>query len=272
MPAVIADKKSVHIARVLASDEVRDLALIKVDQIPAEASPIGLGDSSALQVGSDVHAIGHPEGAQWTYTRGFVSQLRPSFEWKYTDGTQHKANVIQTQTPIAPGNSGGPLLDDEGKLVGVNSFSKAEGGMLNYAVASDEVSAFLTEVDNKARPSTVQSECKNRVINDGFDARYPQYATITRFDRNCDGQADADILISKDRSSPIYLIVDSQFIGKIDQVVVDEDRDRKWDVSYYDRNNDGNFDLIGYHPDGSLTASRYEEVRPPLTYVQVTSR
>jgi S1-C subfamily serine protease len=108
---VAAGKKSAHVASVVATDHKRDLALIKVDRIPPEAHPIVVGDSTRLQVGSDVHAIGHPEGQFWTYTRGFVSQIRPNFEW-----LGHKADVIQTQTPIAPGSSGGPLLDNDGKL------------------------------------------------------------------------------------------------------------------------------------------------------------
>ena len=57
---------------------------------------------SEAQVGADVHAIGHPQGQTWTYTKGLISQVRPDYQWG-----PHKADVIQTQTPINPGNSGG---------------------------------------------------------------------------------------------------------------------------------------------------------------------
>jgi Trypsin-like peptidase domain len=262
---VAAGKKSAHVASVVATDHKRDLTLIKVDRIPSEAHPIVVGDSTRLQVGSDVHAIGHPEGQFWTYTRGFVSQIRPSFEW-----LGHKADVIQTQTPIAPGSSGGPLIDNNGKLVGVNAFLQKGEGFLNYAVASDEVSAFMAHALNpNARP---KSSCQTKVIWDGFDKRYPMYTRITSFDRNCDGKADAEILVPKNQTSPIYLIIDSRFSGHVDEVILDTNRDSKWDISYYDTNGDGNFDLVGYHDDGSLTASRYEQLKPPLSYVQVTSR
>jgi len=269
MADVEARRKSIHVARVLATDEMRDLALIKVDRVPPEAHPIVVGDSSTLQVGADVHAIGHPEGAQWTYTRGFVSQIRPGFEW-----LGHKADVIQTQTPIAPGSSGGPLLDNDGKLVGVNSFLNKAEGFLNYAVASNEVTAFMNESRQTkvSGGSPPQSECETKVISDGFDSRFPQYTRIIRYDRNCDGKADADILIPKNQKSPIYMLVDSRFTGYIDEVILDIDRDSKWDISYYDTNGDGHFNLIGYHDDGSLNASRYEEVKPPLAYAQITSR
>jgi hypothetical protein len=123
-----------------------------------------------------------------------------------------------------------------------------------------------------SKGSRAQSECQTKVIWDGFDTRYPMYTRITSFDRNCDGKADAEILIPKNQSSPIYLIVDSRFSGHVDEVILDTNRDSKWDISYYDTNGDGNFDLIGYHDDGLLNASRYEQLKPPLTYVQITSR
>jgi S1-C subfamily serine protease len=56
---------------------------------------------SDVQVGADVHAIGHPKEQTWTYTKGLISQVRPDYEW--SDGsTKRKADVIQTQTPINP--------------------------------------------------------------------------------------------------------------------------------------------------------------------------
>ncbi len=85
--------------------------------------PLAVAGSSAVQVGSDVHAIGHPTGEAWTYTRGIVSQIRRDYEWQAEDKVLHKATVIQTQTPINPGNSGGPLLDDNLEIVGINSFT-----------------------------------------------------------------------------------------------------------------------------------------------------
>jgi S1-C subfamily serine protease len=73
------------------------------------------------------------------------AHLMSYFVWDYGDGKALRADVIQTQTPIAPGNSGGPLLDDREKLVGINSFTSKIGELINYAVASDEVTAFLNE-------------------------------------------------------------------------------------------------------------------------------
>ena len=77
-----------------------------------------------LFVGADVHAIGHPFGEDWTYTRGYVSQLRDQYGWKSDLGKHHVADVIQTQTPINPGNSGGPLFSEIGEVVGVTTFGR----------------------------------------------------------------------------------------------------------------------------------------------------
>src|SRR4030095_3705503 len=115
-------KADVYRGVVVRIDEVADLALVKVEAVPANARPVPLGSLEDIAVGSDVHAIGHPTGESWTYTKGFVSQIRRAYEWSTQDGTTHRADVVQTQTPINPGNSGGPLLGDQGQLVGINSF------------------------------------------------------------------------------------------------------------------------------------------------------
>jgi S1-C subfamily serine protease len=102
------------VARVVKYDVVADLALIKVSEVPPSRAPIRLGTDSDISIGADVHAIGHPTGAVWTYTKGVISQYRMGFEWK-TEGTSHKGDVIQTQTPINPGNSGGLFLATLGR-------------------------------------------------------------------------------------------------------------------------------------------------------------
>src|SRR5271169_706998 len=122
-------KDEVVEADVVKVDVARDLALVRPRSLPnrtVRPLDISLQD---IEVGADVGAIGHPEGEEWTYTKGIVSQIRPDYEWSIGPGESHRATVIQTQTPINPGSSGGPLLSDEGKIVGVNSFitTGAEG-------------------------------------------------------------------------------------------------------------------------------------------------
>jgi len=103
--AALADR-NIYQGTVIKRDQIADLALVKVDVLPVGTPVLQLGTINNAAVGEDVFAIGHPLGEEWTYTRGVISQLRRDYAWKNDDGVSHKADVIQTQTPINPGNSG----------------------------------------------------------------------------------------------------------------------------------------------------------------------
>ena len=62
-----------------------------------------------IRVGQDAHAVGHPKGNYWSYTKGYISQIKQNYKWNYQDQTKYNADVIQTQTPINPGNSRRPF-------------------------------------------------------------------------------------------------------------------------------------------------------------------
>ena len=97
---------------VVARDAALDLALLRVKNPPADIRPIVLGDSEEVDVGERVAAIGHPSGGGlWTLTTGTVSSKR-----------RHASrDLFQTDAAISPGHSGGPLLDSNARLVGVNT-------------------------------------------------------------------------------------------------------------------------------------------------------
>lgn len=135
-----------YTATVEKQDRGRDLALLRLERKPDTLVTLPFGSMEGLSVGADVHAIGHPEGATWTYTKGIVSQIRVNAEWSYSDDkSKHHATVIQTQTPINPGNSGGPLINDAMQLVGVNTYSRGDAQGMNYAVSVDDVQRFIAE-------------------------------------------------------------------------------------------------------------------------------
>ncbi len=127
--------------RILAADPERDLALVQSDFV--DLKPLRLGDSAALQVGDDVVALGYPLGSTLedmfsqvvtTMTKGSVSALR-----KANLGIQHTAS-------ISHGNSGGPLLNIAGEVVGVNSAGITEANNLNLAIPSNAVKQFLMDI------------------------------------------------------------------------------------------------------------------------------
>lgn len=110
-------------ATLVGNDIDSDLAVIKIDSLPAGVEPLPLGDSSALQVGQFVIAIGNPFGRTGSMSIGIISGLGRTLESQrfVTGGTFSIPQVIQTDAAINPGNSGGPLLNLDGEVIGVNS-------------------------------------------------------------------------------------------------------------------------------------------------------
>lgn len=258
-----AAKPAVLRGRVRKVDPRRDLALVEVAGIPAWAQPIELGTMDEAQVGADVHAIGHPLGEIWTYTKGLISQVRDGYEWQPQGDMKHKADVIQTQTPINPGNSGGPLFGDSGHLLGVNSF-KSEGEALNFAVAVREVQSFLAaaqrgQFDYKPGKSAGKG-CQPKSL---FTQRTPENdGSMRGIDMTCSGKADAVLIVPDNKTSPVEFQLDTNKDGRVDAVIYDRNRDGRWDDSLWDTDFDGKPDLVGFHPDGELKPSRFEKYQP----------
>ena len=245
-------------AEVIKLDRVRDLALLRPFAVPSRlVRRIKVAPQDNIEVGADVHAIGHPTGEAWTYTTGIVSQIRPDYEWKGSpDDIAHRATVIQTQTPINPGNSGGPLLSDEEELVGVNSFGAKGAQGLNFAVSARDVRAFLSAPMSRIEPEN------NCVIFDGRDDR--NTAFLRRISIKCDNWVDVAIIVPDDKKEPIMALLDTRRKGKVDGVVLDERRSGKWNVSFWDPNLDETFPLRGLHPKGELIPNSFEpRCRPP---------
>jgi len=112
---------SVTDAQILGQDPYSDLAVILVDVAPERLVPLELGDSSALQVGQRVIAIGNPFGLKGTMTVGVISAVGRTLPAQVTQVTGFSnPEIVQTDAAINPGNSGGPLLDTRGRVVGVN--------------------------------------------------------------------------------------------------------------------------------------------------------
>jgi len=126
-------------ARVLGTDESTDLAVLLVADLPSDVAPLPLGRSADLVVGDPVIAIGNPFGLERTATTGIVSALKRIIT--APNGFEIQ-NVIQTDAAINTGNSGGPLLDRDGRVLGINSQIATESGGSNgigFAVPIDTI-------------------------------------------------------------------------------------------------------------------------------------
>jgi putative serine protease PepD len=111
-------------AEIVGTDPSTDVALLKVDNTDG-VSPLPLGESDEVQVGDPVVAIGNPFGLDRTVTSGIVSALQRQIQ---APNGFSISDVIQTDAPINPGNSGGPLIDGDGKVIGINSQIESQSG------------------------------------------------------------------------------------------------------------------------------------------------
>lgn len=138
---------------VLHLDKARDIAVIKIDSRPElmKALPV----SAALpKQGEDVAAFGNPQGLEFSVTRGIVSAIRTSDFLNQLDQDEPLGgNWIQTDAAISPGNSGGPLVNDRGEVVGMNTFYRVKGQNLNFAISCVDIQAAVV----KAKAAEVQA-------------------------------------------------------------------------------------------------------------------
>jgi serine protease DegQ len=106
-------------ANVIAQQPENDIAVLRAGPLPPGIVPAVLGDPSSLQVGDDAFVVGNPFGIYGTLTTGTISGLNRSFQ--PTDHSQKLKGLIQFDAAVNPGNSGGPLLDHNGEVVGIVS-------------------------------------------------------------------------------------------------------------------------------------------------------
>jgi putative serine protease PepD len=133
-------------AQLVGSDSSTDLAVIKLNAPVSQLHPLALGVSSKLVVGDPVVAIGSPFGLEETVTTGIVSALHRSMD---SPANFSIADTIQTDAAINHGNSGGPLLNASGQVIGVNSQIRSDSGGsdgIGFAIPSDTVRSIAGQL------------------------------------------------------------------------------------------------------------------------------
>ncbi|HEY8466624.1 MAG TPA: trypsin-like peptidase domain-containing protein [Solirubrobacterales bacterium] len=125
-----ADEEPIE-AELVGIDSSTDIAVLRIDPPEGGLNPLELGDSSEVEVGDAVVAIGNPFGLDRTVTAGIVSAVQR--EIRAPDGFTIQ-QAIQTDAPINPGNSGGPLLNARGQVIGVNAQIESNGGGGNVGI------------------------------------------------------------------------------------------------------------------------------------------
>lgn len=132
-------------AKVIFKDNQQDIAVLKID---GEYTPVALGDSSNLKVGQSVIAIGNALGEYSNSASvGIISGLDRKIRASDGLGTaENLDNVIQTDAAINRGNSGGPLVDIEGKVIGINVATVMGSSNISFAIPIDEVKRILKNI------------------------------------------------------------------------------------------------------------------------------
>jgi putative serine protease PepD len=161
-------------AKLIGSDSSTDLAIIRVSAPASILHPLTLGDSSAVQVGDAVIAIGSPFGLSETVTSGIVSALHRTMD---APNNYTISDSIQTDAPINHGNSGGPLIDAAGRVIGVNAQIQSDSGGsdgVGFAIPANTVRTVVTQL---VAGKTVEHAYLGVSISDSSS---PQGAQLTR--------------------------------------------------------------------------------------------
>jgi len=136
-------------ATVVGTDPGNDLAVVRIDPPSGGLTAARLGDASKLQVGDSVYALGNPFGLEDTFTAGIVSAVGRTYS--PDSGTRPLRNMIQTDAAVNPGNSGGPLANCYGEVIGINTLLENPTGQgvnvgIAFAVSIDTAKGSLNDL------------------------------------------------------------------------------------------------------------------------------
>jgi|TARA_B100000959_G_scaffold124241_1_gene130500 S1-C subfamily serine protease len=214
---------SCYLAKVVAVDNVRDLSLLSINKTEKVFHPLDFGANEKIEITQEVFSIGHPKTLVWSFTKGFISQLRKNFEWEYDETTFHVANVIQVQMSSNPGDSGSPLFNENGQLIGLNSFRLQDGDGTNFAIQLNEINSFLDEVSNN----------KHILLAVSHSNLFYSLTNIPKYyDTNDDGINDIEIYDKDNNGTLEYMLIDSDYNGIMDDVAIDTNDDGVHDLFY----------------------------------------
>ena len=162
-------------ANVVGTDPSTDVAVLQVDSGADQLQPLALGSSAGVKVGDPVVAIGNPFGLDRTATAGIVSAVQRQID---APNGFTITNAIQTDAPINPGNSGGPLLDSEGRVIGINSQIESGGQSagnvgIGFAVPIDTAQEIAQQLIDQ-RPGRARLHGHQRRRPDARDRRRAQ--------------------------------------------------------------------------------------------------
>lgn len=150
---LVGQKTKRDIEGITAIDAKRDLVILQISALGTRT--VSLGDSDTILVGETVYAVGNPYGLEGTFSQGIISSVR-------TVGTD---KVLQLTAPISPGSSGGPVLNERGKVIGVSVATFRGGQNLNFAIPSNYLAVLVAEISEpKPFSGTAQTNRQRSIL------------------------------------------------------------------------------------------------------------
>jgi S1-C subfamily serine protease len=179
----------------LTVDPIDDIAILKIQNLTTKLNPVRFADSSKIKLGTDVLAIGNVLGQlQNTVTRGIISGLDRSLTTDLVDectgAPVRPDGLIQTDAAINKGNSGGPLFDNSGALVGMNTFGTTEAQSVGLAITSNTVLTALNSFKQNGKIIRPRLGVSTEPLDPDLKAKYSwlpvDYGEIIYTDKNAD--------------------------------------------------------------------------------------
>lgn len=254
-------------AKVIKYSAKKDVAILKLLKIPFPLQELNLGDMINIKVGEEIHTIGHPMQLTWTYSKGLITALRKNYQF----GEEEYADVIQLDASISPGNSGGPLLDDNCQVIGMITFSNSSqyAQNLNFAISGKDI---RNVIDLKNNEDTTISTNLLKL----YDFPIIRLADVLKeynafgTDTNGDGKNDSFSIRDKANNKELFRYLKEVNIGddpnkkelanilcldlskekNIVIYMVDRNLDGIFECVMIDLNNDNNPDIIGVDTEG----------------------
>jgi len=219
------EKSEKFLSTVVARNKTTDLAILKAYGISNKIKPIPFGTIDSMQEGDDVFAIGHPNSLHWSITDGIISNIRKNYEM---EKFSLKADLIQNTAPILGGSSGGPLLNERGQIIGVNTIGD-DSANFNFAVAINHVRELLKQVSESTEIKTFVEE-----------ELLKKYKKVLSGDYNKNGVIDEWSVDTNNNGIFDTLYVDDDEDGKIERIYIDANENKVWDMVVFDDDLDGN--------------------------------
>lgn len=254
-------------AKVVRYNAKKDVAVIKLSSVPSNIQELSIDNESEHKVGATIYTIGHPLSFAWTYSRGLITAIRKNFQF----GEEERADVIQIDASISPGNSGGPLLNESGNVIGMVTFSASasEAQNLNFAVSSKDISSVIQARRN--RDTTL-----SKILEDLYKMKLLSLddalkgCKVYEIDEDDDGKMDYFVFINSTSNKEEYryvkgmqieieegkkkavnvLFMDITKDGEMDVLFIDYDLDNIFDAILLDLDSDGEPDIIGIDSEG----------------------